>query len=91
MIRKMLTAATNANLRLRVSCDGEIDYQGSSVTKALEALNACDETMLHVQEERAGKWHSIGSALFIAELDKDEQIADAGGWCNNWLDENMEF
>lgn len=93
-IRTMFHAAVAKGLTFSVGADGEIDYKGTSVTKAIEALDACDELDIVVYEHRNGNAYRIGSALYVRNEPSAadiENIADAGGWVNTWMDENCAY
>lgn len=93
-IKTMLQTAAASGLTFSVGADGEIDYKGSSVSKAMEALDACDELDLVIFEHRAGKDYRIGSAFYVRNepsADDIDNIADAGGWINTWMDENVDY
>lgn len=84
MIRDMLVTAVSLGFSLRADYESFNDYHGYDVQDCLSALNACDEMELRVVDQEG---NVIGWALYIPELDEDEQIADASGWCAEWLDE----
>lgn len=87
-LRKLCTDAVTQGFTLVCVYDGEVDYRGANVDKAIEAMTACDEMVLRVV--RDGK--SYGWALIVNEAGQDpiEQIADtAGSWVSAWWDANV--
>lgn len=94
MIKELLAAAAASDRTFAISADGEIDYRGSSVVKALDVLEDCDELDITFYEHRLGKAYRCGAILFVRNCDDVndlENIADAGGWANDWLDDNIEY
>jgi len=88
-VRKMLTAAVaNTGYSFMVGSEGEVDYKGTSVSKAIAILEDLEEGCVTILNERG---YRCGSALICPDLDDDEMIADAGGWVNDWLDENVDY
>lgn len=82
MIKNLMQQAVNEGCKLHVSYEGECDYVGTKVADAFSALNACDEMELRIIKDG----QVIGWALYIGELEADEQIADYGGaWFNEKL------
>lgn len=81
-ISQLLRDAKAAGLSFHVSCNGETDYCGANIQSAMTALNACDETELRVIKDG----QVIGWALYIPELETDEQIADCSGWVSDWME-----
>lgn len=92
-LRSMFTAAAAADLTFAIGVDGETDYQGSSVNKAMEALDACDELDVTFYGARSGVPFRVGSIWFVRNEDSVSDIGnvcDAGGWANDWMDENCD-
>jgi hypothetical protein len=88
-VRNMLAAAVALpGYSFMVGSEGEVDYKGTSVRQGIAALEQLDEGYVTVLNERG---YRCGSAMIVPDLDEDEMIADAGGWCNEWLDENIEY
>lgn len=52
------------------------DYAGRDAAEAMQALEACDEMMLRIEDPLSGR---IGTALICCDLDEDEKIADCAG------------
>lgn len=84
-VRNMLKAAVAAGYTFQVGSEDEVDYQGTRVNRAMVILEDLEEAHVTVINERG---HRCGSAFIIPDLGEDEMIADAGGWCNDWMDEN---
>ena len=92
-LRSMFAAAAAADLTFTIGADGDVDYHGSSISKALEALDACDDCNVTFYGERAGKRFRVGSIWFVRNEDNVSDIGnvcDAGGWANDWMDENCD-
>ena len=85
MIREMLNTAVALGHSLRADYESFNDYSGYDVQDCINALNACDEMELRIVD-RDGE--VIGWALYIPELEADEQIADCSGWCAEWLEDS---
>lgn len=85
-VRRLCSDAVAAGHSLRCSYDGEVDYEGRDVAKAVEALRACDEMKLTILSGSV----PVGSALIIPGLEPDEEIADySGAWIDKWWEENV--
>ena len=94
MIKSLLAAAVASDRTFAIGADGDIDYRGSSIALGMEAIEACDELDITFYEHRLGKAYRCGSVMFVRNCDDAnelENIADAGGWANDWLDENADY
>ena len=94
MLKNLFAAATTQGLTYAIGADGEIDYEGASPRKAMEALEACDELDVTFYGERNGTRFRTGSIYFVRNADTVndiDNICDAGGWANDWLDENEAY
>ncbi len=92
-LRSMFAAAAASGLTFTVGADGDVDYSGASPSKAMEALDACDELDVVFYGERAGKRFRTGAILFVrneSDVNDIDNICDAGGWANDWMDENCD-
>lgn len=78
-VRKILQKAVDNGMRIVVAYGYEIDYKGTNVALAMEAITACDEMDVAVQsKDENGKWKNDGWALIVN--DPDPEIADCSGW-----------
>lgn len=85
MIKELLTDAKASGLSFHVSYEGETDYSGKDIDKALTALYACDEIELRLVKDG----EVVGWALFIPGPEEEECIADCSGWPTDWWDERI--
>ena len=94
MIKNLLAAAAASDRTFSIGAGDEIDYRGSSVQLGMEALEACDELDVTFYEHRLGKAYRCGAILYVRNMDDVndlENICDAGGWANDWLDDNADY
>ncbi len=94
MIRQLLTAAAASDRSFSIGAEGEIDYRGANVAKAMRALNDCDELDIVIYEHRNGNAYRCGSVYFVwngTGVNDPDNICDAGGWANDWLDDNADY
>lgn len=89
MLKAMLLAAVALGYTITVAYDDdEVDYEGSDVNEAIEAIEACDEISVFISEEQEdGSLDVVGSALIVNDLDDDERIADCSGWVDSFISE----
>ena len=86
MIKELLADAKAAGMSFHVSYEGETDYSGKDIDKALSALYACDEMELRlVKDAQVAGW-----VLFIPGLEDEEHIADCSGWACDWYNDRMD-
>lgn len=94
MLKQIFLAAAASDRSFSIGVDGDIDYRGSNADEAMEALDACDELDVTFYEHRQGNAYRCGSIYFVRnETDVNDlgNVCDAGGWANDWLDDNADY
>lgn len=81
---EMLKLAAAEGFIFLVSCDDEIDYEGTDAIDALDAIEACDEMELQLIDPATET--VVGWALICNDLDDDEKIADCQGVISDWME-----
>lgn len=71
----IMKAASAAGYTFAVVSEGETDYQGSSLPKAWEAVNAVEECGVTIFTADGSR---LGSLYVIPGLDPEETVADYG-------------
>ena len=74
----LINEAADRNLTVEVMSDGIVDYYGTNMSEAYDAIEGVEEAEVTFYEDG----DIIGWALILIDLDEDEQIADCSGWVN---------
>ena len=88
-VKKLLADAVAAGHVLKCHAEGDVDYIGTDVAKAFEAIEACDDEELTICAKdtmRQIAWVQIMQDA----TDPEEAIADYSGfWMDVWWNENI--
>lgn len=86
MIEALLNDAYDRNFSFCVKSEGIVDYTGTNVDDAIEAINAVDECELVIFDDMTDT--NKGWAFIVNDGDEDERIADcgAGDWIDKWME-----
>ena len=84
LLNKLLTEAAERGLSFSCEGEGEIDYRGNDVRKALDAVEAVDEEEIYFMDDDA----MVGWALIVPGLSDEEWIVDCSGFVGRWMDDN---
>lgn len=61
---------------IEVECEGELDYNGTNYTEAVEAVEACDIGLIYLTE--GGEMMAVFSYVLEYDQEPDEIIGDWG-------------
>jgi len=80
-VQDLFNMAADLNYTAIVRCDGEVDYRGTNMAAALDAVLAVDEAEVRFLSLDG----RTGWALIIPGLADDEQVADCSGIVEEWI------